>query len=279
MDIATDCTAIFKFWSPLIHRHPQLPKCQTMNRGFGLAGIHKDDETKQQLRILGDALAAEQYEELKRNLATFKENLESFAEKRAPEIKKNPSLRQHFQKMCSLVGVDPLRSSKGFWADLLGVGDFYYELSVQVVDICFRTRNANGGLISMEELLSKLKLLRSKDVEVTEDDVVRAVKQLEPLGGGFAIIRIPGEDQGKKKTRVFVQSLPHEMGTDLVKVIQISEKYSNSVTLELLLENPLHCFSRERAGLVLGSLVQEGVFWVDSQSVPVSYYLASPLEV
>jgi len=29
-------------------------------------------------------------------------------------------------------GVDPLASNKGFWAQVLGVGDFYYELAVQV---------------------------------------------------------------------------------------------------------------------------------------------------
>lgn len=34
--------------------------------------------------------------------------------------------------MCVQVGVDPLASQKGFWAQMLGVGDFYYELSVQV---------------------------------------------------------------------------------------------------------------------------------------------------
>ncbi|KAI3672596.1 hypothetical protein L6452_38691 [Arctium lappa] len=30
--------------------------------------------------------------------------------------------------MCAKVGVDPLASNKGFWAELLGIGDFYYEL-------------------------------------------------------------------------------------------------------------------------------------------------------
>ena len=34
--------------------------------------------------------------------------------------------------MCQKIGVDPLASHKGFWAQLLGVGDFYYELGVQV---------------------------------------------------------------------------------------------------------------------------------------------------
>ena len=36
-----------------------------------------------------------------------------------------PSTHKH-------TGVDPLASNKGFWAQVLGVGDFYYELAVQV---------------------------------------------------------------------------------------------------------------------------------------------------
>jgi hypothetical protein len=30
--------------------------------------------------------------------------------------------------MCAKVGVDPLASNKGVWAELLGIGDFYYEI-------------------------------------------------------------------------------------------------------------------------------------------------------
>jgi ESCRT-II complex subunit VPS22 len=37
-----------------------------------------------------------------------------------------------FQEMCASIGVDPLASSKGFWSEMLGFGDFYYELAVQV---------------------------------------------------------------------------------------------------------------------------------------------------
>jgi ESCRT-II complex subunit VPS22 len=35
--------------------------------------------------------------------------------------------------MCKSVGVDPLSSNKGFWVDILGVGDFYYELAVSQI--------------------------------------------------------------------------------------------------------------------------------------------------
>ena len=38
--------------------------------------------------------------------------------------------------MCASIGVDPLASSKGFWSEMLGVGDFYYELGVQIVEVC-----------------------------------------------------------------------------------------------------------------------------------------------
>ena len=34
--------------------------------------------------------------------------------------------------MCASIGVDPLASGKGFWSNMLDIGDFYYELGVQV---------------------------------------------------------------------------------------------------------------------------------------------------
>lgn len=40
----------------------------------------------------------------------------------------------------------PLRTaSKGFWSEMLGVGDFYYELGVQIVEVCMATSKKNGG--------------------------------------------------------------------------------------------------------------------------------------
>lgn len=54
--------------------------------------------------------------------------------------------------MCANVGVDPLASNKGMWAQLLGFGDFYYELGVQVVEACLATRSMNGGLMDLDSL-------------------------------------------------------------------------------------------------------------------------------
>ena len=65
-------------------------------------------------------------------LAEFKESLEEFAVKHKKEINQNPVFRNQFLKMCQQIGVDPLSSNKGFWVNVLGVGDFYYELAVSL---------------------------------------------------------------------------------------------------------------------------------------------------
>jgi len=46
-------------------------------------------------------------------------------------VRRDPAFRAQFHAMCANVGVDPLASNKGAWAQLLGFGDFYYELGVQ----------------------------------------------------------------------------------------------------------------------------------------------------
>lgn len=42
------------------------------------------------------------------------------------------------------------------------MGDFYYELSVQIVDICLQTRSSLGGLIDIAELIRRLIKIRGK---------------------------------------------------------------------------------------------------------------------
>lgn len=38
-----------------------------------------------------------------------------------------------------------LLAGKGFWSEMLGVGDFYYELGVQIIEVCLALRHRNGG--------------------------------------------------------------------------------------------------------------------------------------
>jgi ESCRT-II complex subunit VPS22 len=56
-------------------------------------------------------------------------------------------------------------ANKGFWGDILHIGDFYYELSVQIVEICLQTRSSLGGLIELQELIQRLMKMRGKHAQ------------------------------------------------------------------------------------------------------------------
>ncbi len=98
----------------------------------------------------------------------FKTKLEAFAVKHRTAIKKDAEFREHFQDMCATIGVDPLASSKGFWSEMLGMGSFYYEISVQAVEVVLSTAHLNGGVMSLGELQQRLNKSRSKALKQSE---------------------------------------------------------------------------------------------------------------
>ena len=71
-------------------------------------------------------------------------------------IRADAAFRQKFAQMCAAIGVDPLASKKGFWSEMLGVGDFYFELGVQVITVSIATRELNGGLLTVDDLVARL---------------------------------------------------------------------------------------------------------------------------
>lgn len=69
-----------------------------------------------------------------------------------------------------------------------GIGDFYYELGVQIVEVCMATNYKNGGLITLEELRTRLIAARGKakiHQEITNEDLLAAVKKLRIFGNGY----------------------------------------------------------------------------------------------
>lgn len=53
--------------------------------------------------------------------------------------------------MCSMIGVDPLASTRdaGGEGGALGMEQFYWELAVRVVEVCRRFREENGGVMEV----------------------------------------------------------------------------------------------------------------------------------
>ncbi|CAH1449788.1 unnamed protein product [Lactuca virosa] len=224
-----------------------------MRRRPGIGGLQTAAAARDQYRLLGENVAKLRTDLMKEQLSTFRSQLEDFARKHKNDIRKNPVFRSQFHEMCAKVGVDPLASNKGFWAELLGIGDFYYELGVQIVDICLATRPHNGGLINLEELCKILSQRRKGAREaVSEDDCLRAISKLKVLGSGFEVITV-----GKRK---LVRSVPTELKKDHNEILELSQA-QGFVTVEEV-ERRLS-WSTGRATDALETLLDEGLAMID----------------
>ncbi|KAI3850371.1 hypothetical protein MKX03_000839, partial [Papaver bracteatum] len=136
-----------------------------MRRRPGIGGLQKAAAARDQYRLLGENVAKIRTYLMKEKLTTFHSQLEDFARKHKNDIRENPAFRSQFHQMCAKIGVDPLASNKGLCAELLGFGDLYYEIGVQIVDICLDTRSLNGGLINLQELCTPLCYVTVEEVE------------------------------------------------------------------------------------------------------------------
>ncbi|EFJ47536.1 hypothetical protein VOLCADRAFT_91949 [Volvox carteri f. nagariensis] len=123
-----------------------------MRRGPGIAGLQQAARTKEQFKLTGEEVKKNTLQAMHEQLAAFRTNLEEFARKHRADIRRDPVFRAQFHTMCANIGVDPLASNKSLWASTLGLGDYYYELGVQV----------------------------------------RAIRKLRVLGGGFDLVTIGG---------------------------------------------------------------------------------------
>lgn len=224
-----------------------------MRRRPGIAGLQTAAAARDQYRLVGENVAKIRTDLMKEQLATFKSQLEEFAQKHKNDIRKNPIFRSQFHEMCAKVGVDPLASNKGFWAELLGIGDFYYELGVQIVEICLATRSHNGGLINLQELCSLLSQRKKTTREaISEDDCLRAISKLKVLGSGFEVISI-----GKKK---LVRSVPTELNRDHNEILELAQGQGYVMVEEV--EKKLS-WSSGRAMDALETLLKEGLAMID----------------
>ncbi|KAF5915932.1 hypothetical protein HPG69_003005 [Diceros bicornis minor] len=219
------------------------------------------------------AIAKKKLAEMSKQLDMFKTNLEEFASKHKQEIRKNPEFRVQFQDMCATIGVDPLASGKGFWSEMLGVGDFYYELGVQIIEVCLALKHRNGGLITLEELHQQVLKGRGKFAQdVSQDDLIRAIKKLKALGTGFGIIPVGGT--------YLIQSVPAELNMDHTVVLQLAESenpneakiglgivYLPYLSVETpLSQRTLPTFSLQE------HLLKEGLAWLDLQAPGEAHY-------
>ncbi|KAI0022026.1 EAP30/Vps36 family protein [Xylariomycetidae sp. FL0641] len=253
-------------------------------KGVGLAAFDRSRLTSAQFASHGSTLRTSSAAALETQLAVFRSLVQQFAATHARDIRSDPHFRAQFARMCAAIGVDPLASSgssgsgsgsgnggnggSSIWAQLLGrsVNDFYFELAVRVVEVCGATRPENGGLIAVRELRDRVMRGRMEGApEVTEDDVLRAVATLAPLGSSFSVVRVGN--------RAHVRSVPRELSTDQAAVLEAAQVLGY-VGVAMLMVNLR--WPRARAQTAVDDLLQAGMLWVDKQPAGPEWEYWSP---
>ncbi|KAL4246670.1 Vacuolar-sorting protein SNF8 [Abortiporus biennis] len=242
--------------------------------GVGLAAFERQQQSQRSFAELSSEISQGQVDHLHAQLAQFRSALLHFASTHRDSIRKDPNFRHAFQQMCATIGVDPLAGPRkgGWWAEMLGLGDWQYELGVQIVDVCVSTRERNGGLIEMKELVRLVSKLRGvSGGAITEDDVMRSIKTLKPLGAGYEVIDVGA---GKK----MVRSVVKELDEDQAVVLAIAQEEGGRVSEEMLIAR--RGWTPQRASAALENmLVRDGLCWIDEQDEKngVAYWIPSAM--
>jgi len=224
-----------------------------MRRRVGVGAIKKNIQQQDLFREKGTQLQENEVDEMVKQMDKFRTNLEEYARKHKQEIVKNSEFRRQFQNMCASIGVDPLASGKGFWSEMLGVGDLYYEISVQVVEMCVASSHLTGGMITLEDCLGRLNTRRGRQTNpLSRDDVLRAVKKLNVLGSGVELVKI-GQTE-------YISAIPGELTNDHNTVLTCVDdrgRLTASGAASSL------GWSEERSQRSLDQLAAAGLLWID----------------
>lgn len=156
-----------------------------------------------------------------------------------------------------------MASNKSYWSDLLGVGDFYFDLGVVIIEATLNLKNRTGGLTSLEELKQYLKANTAigKKNAISDDDIARAVEKLAILGNGFKIVLI--------KEAKYLLTVPMELNTDHDDVFSIAEE-GGFVSAELMVRRL--GWTAVRFEVIINKLLREGIVWIDSKDGVNLYY-------
>lgn len=224
---------------------------------------------------LSSSLLAEQAAQLRSQLATFQQNLSTFSTKHRAKILSSPEFRQHFTELCAQIGVDPLGGGeKGFW-DKMGVGDWYYALGVQIVDVCLGMRERGGGLVALDDVMRRVELLRNggrplppgRKRDFSEADVVRAVATLEPLGCGYAVLVVAG--------RKVIRCYPVALDRDSLVVVEVAGTTGRGAVTAREVHHAMRDqgWTMERVERAIDkALLDDGMVWADEQAVGGTEY-------
>jgi ESCRT-II complex subunit VPS22 len=112
---------------------------------------------------------------------------------------------------------------------MLGIGEFYVELSVKVAEVCLASRSRNGGIIRVSEVKeilerrgTKFQFANSTSKSIyTEEDIITSIKKLSKLGSGFRTVNV-----GRV---IMIVSVPEELDADHMQVLNYAVETPNGM--------------------------------------------------
>lgn len=142
------------------------------------------------------------YNDLKVNMNKYSQQYES-------EIRNNKEVRAKFINICNKIGIDPIVSKRSMWGML---GDFYNQISIQILRICEKTKDLNGGLLKIDDLLNIFNRTYPKN-QIDRKDVFKAVENIEKLGSGCKII-----------DGTYISTVPFELSNDQISLMKMAKR-------------------------------------------------------
>ena len=224
----------------------------------------KRPEDRHAYSQLGQNLIQRHSDQLSTQLSVFQSALINFGSDHGDEIRRNPEFRNKFTQMCQLIGVDPLElliysNSKNSKSRN---EDFYIGLSVRIVEVCQETRDVNGGLISMKELLSRLQDNDNLEILIKESEIQQALSILFALGNGYEILNINGKKWLKFSSATSGNT---NISNDQKKIYEVCGFMGGFVTYRLLIDN--YGWDKIRCKTVIDQMIMDGFLWIDSQGI------------
>jgi ESCRT-II complex subunit VPS22 len=204
--------------------------------------------------------------------------LTNFAKTHKHAIQHDPEFRSKFLEMCTPLGVDPLSSQKGFfWDTILGIGEFYVELSVKVAEVCLASRTRNGGIIRVREVKEILEHRGTKfqftnsatnKSSYTEEDIITSIKKLSKLGSGFRTVNVG-------RNVIMIVSVPDELDADHMQVLHYAEEKTTDGMVRTESLSKALGWDNERSNRALELLLGKGMAWLDTHCGETNYWFPS----
>lgn len=162
-----------------------------------------------------------------------------------------------------------------------------------MIEACITSRANDGGLTELGEIMKRIKVMRgapsnnskkgNTQQQITEDDMVRAIKTLKPLNGGYEVLQI-----GDKK---LVRSVPKELDKDQSMLLLLAQK-TGYITYEMIqlelgwgqerMDTAVVCIILNMQHIKIicllykqNRLLQDELAWIDSYEGVDTYWIPS----